>query len=143
MNRKDLQALSELRLNEAKALFSAGFPEGAYYLAGYAVECALKACIAKRTQEHDFPDKKLADKTYTHDLERLIDAAELSNSFKKDKTSNSRLDMEGEYVRRWSEQCRYELLAGSEDDRRKAAWLMIFSVESVGGGVLPWIRQFW
>jgi len=143
MNRKDLQELSELRLKEARALLSAGFPEGAYYLAGYAVECALKACIAKRTQEHDFPDKKLADKTYTHDLERLIDAAELSDSFKKDKTSNRRLEMEWEYVRRWSEQCRYELLGGSDEDRRKAAFLMIFSVESVGGGVLPWIRQFW
>ena len=143
MNRKDLQALSELRLKEANALLSAGFPEGAYYLAGYAVECALKACIAKRTQEHDFPDKKLADKTYTHDLERLIDAAELSDSFKKDKTSNRRLEMEWEYVRRWSEQSRYELLEGSEEDRRKAAFLMIFSIESVGGGVLPWIRQFW
>jgi HEPN domain-containing protein len=143
MNRKDLQALSELRLREANALFSAGFPDGAYYLAGYAVECALKACISKRIQEHDFPDKKLADKSYTHDLERLIDAAELSDSFKKDKTSNRRLETEWEYVRRWSEQSRYEFLEGSEEDRRKAAFLMIFSVESVGGGVLPWIRQFW
>jgi HEPN domain-containing protein len=143
MNRKDLQALSELRLKEAKALFSAGFPEGAYYLAGYAVECALKACIAKRTQEHDFPDKKLVDKSYTHDLERLIDAAELSNSFKKDKTGDSILELKWEHVRRWSEQSRYELLAGSEQERRDAAWLMIISVESVEGGVLPWIRQFW
>jgi hypothetical protein len=143
MNRKELQALSELRLREANALLGAGFPEGAYYLAGYAVECALKACIAKRTQEHDFPGKKLADKTYTHDLERLIDAAELSDTFKKAKTSNRRLEMEWEYVRRWSEQSRYELLTGGEEDRRKAAFLLIFSVESVGGGVLPWIRQFW
>jgi len=43
MNRVDLQQLAELRLKESKALFAAGFPEGAYYLAGYAVECALKA----------------------------------------------------------------------------------------------------
>jgi hypothetical protein len=36
---------------------AARFPEGAYYLAEYAIECAFKACIAKRTQQHDFPEK--------------------------------------------------------------------------------------
>jgi HEPN domain-containing protein len=45
MNRFDSQKLASLRLREAKALLAAGFPEGAYYLAGYAVECALKACL--------------------------------------------------------------------------------------------------
>lgn len=45
-------------------LLTAGMPEGAYYLAGYAVECALKSCIARRTQEHDFPDKKLANDSH-------------------------------------------------------------------------------
>ena len=59
MNRIDFQEIAELRLRESKALLAAGFPDGAYYLAGYAVECALKACIAKRSQEHDFPEKVL------------------------------------------------------------------------------------
>jgi hypothetical protein len=49
MNRAEFQKLSDLRLHESKALLTAGLPQGAYYLAGYAVECALKACIAKRT----------------------------------------------------------------------------------------------
>jgi HEPN domain-containing protein len=68
MNRADFQQLSELRLREAQALLAAGLPDGAYYLAGYAVECALKACIAKRTREHDFADKKLVNDSHTHDL---------------------------------------------------------------------------
>ena len=55
MNRKDFQRLSALRLKEAKALL--GYFHGAYYLTGYAAECALKACIAKRTQKYNFPDK--------------------------------------------------------------------------------------
>jgi HEPN domain-containing protein len=58
VNRKDLQFLARARLTEARALLDAGHPDGAYYLAGYAVECALKACIAKATQRHEFPDKK-------------------------------------------------------------------------------------
>jgi HEPN domain-containing protein len=49
MNRADLQQLAELRITEAKVLLDNGFYAGAYYLAGYAVECALKACIAKLT----------------------------------------------------------------------------------------------
>lgn len=65
MNRLDFQRLAELRLSESTALLAAGFPDGAYYLAGYAMECALKACIAKRTREYDFPEKILAITTFT------------------------------------------------------------------------------
>lgn len=57
MNRADLQNLAELRINEAKLLLDRGFYQGAYYVAGYAIECALKACIAKKTQQFDFPEK--------------------------------------------------------------------------------------
>ena len=49
-----------MRVKEAAVLLQNGCPEGAYYLAGYAVECALKACVAKQTREHDFPDRKSA-----------------------------------------------------------------------------------
>ena len=49
VDRKDLQELSKVRLKEATALLKLGLFDGAYYLAGYAVECALKACIAKGT----------------------------------------------------------------------------------------------
>jgi HEPN domain-containing protein len=59
MDRKDFRALSRVWLSEATALLNAGLPDGAYYLAGYAVECALKACIAKETQRYEFPEKKI------------------------------------------------------------------------------------
>jgi hypothetical protein len=55
VDRKDLQELSTVRPKEAAALLKAGLFDGAYYLAGYAVECALKACIAKGTQRYEFP----------------------------------------------------------------------------------------
>lgn len=61
MDRRDLQALSKARLIEAKALLRLGLNDGAYYLAGYAVECAIKACIAKGSLRHEFPDKRRAD----------------------------------------------------------------------------------
>lgn len=55
MNRREFRELTTLRLAEARALLDAGLPDGAYYLAGYAVECALKACISRQTRQHDFP----------------------------------------------------------------------------------------
>jgi hypothetical protein len=69
MNRLTFQQLAETRLLDAKALFQAGRFDAAYYLAGYVVECALKACIAKKTREHDFPDRD-ANKYYIHNLTR-------------------------------------------------------------------------
>jgi HEPN domain-containing protein len=81
MNRSDLQRLSNARIREAKILFEAGEFSGAYYLAGYAVECALKACISKATQQHDFPDKDRVNKSYSHDLAGLMKVAEVYVDF--------------------------------------------------------------
>ena len=58
VDRKELQDLSKIRLREAAALLQLGLFDGAFYLAGYAVECGLKACIAKGTRRGEFPDKK-------------------------------------------------------------------------------------
>lgn len=55
LNRELLQQLSEQHLGDAQVLLEQKRWPGAYYLAGYAVECALKACIAKLTTAHDFP----------------------------------------------------------------------------------------
>ena len=42
-----IRALAALRLAEATVLIQAGKPDGAFYLAGYSVELALKAKIAE------------------------------------------------------------------------------------------------
>ena len=77
MNRSDLQRLSQLRIDEAKALLAGAFPAGAYYMAGYAIECAFKSCIAKGVQQYDFPEKGKVLRSYTHNLADLMQAAEL------------------------------------------------------------------
>lgn len=56
MNRAEFQELAVIRLNDAKILLDNHRYDGAYYLTGYVVESALKACIANRTREYDFPD---------------------------------------------------------------------------------------
>jgi HEPN domain-containing protein len=143
MNRIDFQQLAELRLREARALFEADFPEGAYYLAGYAVECALKACIAKRTQQHDFPDKKLANDSHTHDLSKLLNLAGLSDDLEKDIAGPTMLEAHWEIVRGWSEQSRYDLHERDDPERNSNASVLIYAVGSEIGGVLRWIKQYW
>jgi hypothetical protein len=71
VDRGQFQQLSKVRLKEARALLKMGLSDGAYYLAGYAVEFALKACIAKETQRYEFPDKKKTERSYSHVLKDL------------------------------------------------------------------------
>jgi hypothetical protein len=52
MFRKDFQDLAMVRVRDGEVLMDAGLFDGAYYLGGLAVECALKACIAKATQHY-------------------------------------------------------------------------------------------
>jgi hypothetical protein len=143
MNRFDFQRLAELRLQETKALLAAGFPDGAYYLAGYAIESELKACIAKGTQQYDFPDKKLVNDSHSHDLGKLLDLAGLSDLLMNDVAVNVELKLDWETVRDWSEQSRYELFEGDPVNGLVEAGLLIDAVESEKGGVLRWIRQSW
>lgn len=89
MNRQDLQWLARTRLDEARVLLAAKKYDGAYYLAGYAVECALKACIAKQVRKFDFPDKKLALDSYSHDLEQLLSVAGLKQLHEQEKETNA------------------------------------------------------
>jgi len=108
VNRAELQALADLRLSEAKALLAAGCPDGSYYLAGYAVECALKACIAKRTREHDFPDKKLVVDSHSHDIVKLIQLADLKRELEAATQDSPALAASLDIVKDWSEAKRYE-----------------------------------
>ena len=106
MNRSDLQRISEKRLKEAKILLDAGEHAGAYYLAGYAVECALKACIAKKFREHEFPDKAFVNSVYSHDFHELLNHAGLGND--PEIAPKSKLWDRWSIVKRWKETTRYE-----------------------------------
>jgi HEPN domain-containing protein len=84
VKRSDFQKLADIRIEEADVLFKAKKYDGAYYLAGYAVECALKACIAKKTGRYDYPDKQFASKCYTHNVEELVVLASLKPALDAD-----------------------------------------------------------
>ncbi len=137
MNRRDLQILSRIRLVEANALLVAGFPDGAYYLSGYAVECALKACIAKGTKRYDYPDKKSVDASYTHNLRDLIKVANLELARLEEARTDSDFRNNWDLVQQWSEQSRY---------RRHDSEMAEALLNAVSGrkhGVMRWIKRHW
>lgn len=138
MNRADLQKISELRTCEAEALLAAGLYSGAYYLMGYAVECALKACVAKRVNQYDFPDKGLAQDAFTHDLRKLLIVARLQNAFRRESKKDEKLRDNWIIVRDWSESSRYERSTSEEQARD-----LYNACTERSHGVLPWIMKQW
>jgi hypothetical protein len=57
LTKGDLQQLAELRLMDAVLLHENARYSSAYYLSGYAVELALKACIARQIVQNMIPDR--------------------------------------------------------------------------------------
>lgn len=139
MNRTDFQQLADVRIAEAAALLRRRppLPDGAYYLAGYAVECALKACIAKLVSQHDFPDKKLANDSHPHDLEVLVRVAELEEARKAAFAASGVLHRNWAIVRDWNERSRYERHSLGKAKELYAA------ITDPQNGVLPWIKGLW
>ncbi len=137
MNRNDLKLLALTRLREAKVLLAHGEYSGAYYLAGYVVECGLKACIAKRTRRHDFPDKKRAEKSWTHLLNDLVGLAELTDSLKTEIQADAIFSRNWANVVRWKEDSRYALNGEPE------AIDLVKAISDRRHGVLRWLRQHW
>lgn len=137
MNRRELQTLAGVRLAEAKSLIRAGYFDGAYYLAGYSVECALKACIAKHTRRYDFPDKKHVNYSHTHDLKTLVRIAKLEQLRVEEAKTDAAFRDYWDVVQQWSEQCRYRRYDKTEG---KA---LVDAVSNARHGVLRWIKQHW
>ena len=138
MNRADLQEISSLRVEEARVLLRNGYYSGAYYLIGYAVECALKACIAKQIRRYDFPDRKLVNDSYTHDLERLLGVSGLKEELDSESAGNQALEGNWSIVKDWSEQSRYR-----SDIPENEARDLLSAVTARRNGVLSWLMRWW
>jgi hypothetical protein len=137
MKRTEFQAAARMRVREARVLLDTGHCPGAYYLVGYSIECALKACVARQVRRCDFPDKKLANAAYTHDLEQLIKVAGLGHAFVKARQGNPALDVNWAIVKDWTEESRYEV------NISKAQARDLYSACVGRNGVLPWIKRQW
>lgn len=140
MNRVTLQQLSSERIEDAKALLVAQRWSGAYYLAGYALECALKSCViayVERNIEVIFGSKGFQNKCWTHELESLLDLADLRSEFVGVKNSNPSIAENWSTAKDWSELSRYQMKTQLEAEK------LFEAITNNSDGVLPWVKTYW
>lgn len=138
MNRGDLQALADLRVREAQALLAARCWAGAYYLLGYAVECALKACASRQFGEHEVPDRDLVRRFYTHQLDGLLNISDAKAALHARAQDDPQFSINWNTVCGWSEASRYDHTTSEAQARD-----MLAAVADPQSGVLPWLKTVW
>lgn len=138
MNRTDFRQLALCRLEEAEVLLRTRKFSGAYYLAGYAIECALKARLAKQTKRHDFPpEPNYVRDIYTHNLQQLLDKANLQKVFEVEKARDPQFAINWNVIKDWTEKSRYQVQS------QKKARAIVKAVSDPQHGVLQCIRRCW
>ncbi len=134
---KDFKELSQKRIDEAKILLDSGQYSGAYYLAGYSIELAFKACYCKTVKEKSFPPKRdIYNKLYNHNLSGLLDVSGIKLLFNEELSKNINLNTNWETVKDWNEESRYAVML------KKDAKLIVEAILD-DDGVLGLIKKLW
>lgn len=134
--RSDFRALALERRQDAELLLTNGRFGGAYYLSGYVVECALKACIAKGVRRYQFPPRATTG-LYTHDLSLLVKSAGLGPELDALQASDSAFETYWGIVKDWRESSRYY-----PRSRQEAVDIFEAVTDRRHGG-LRWLRRHW
>ncbi|MVN23347.1 HEPN domain-containing protein [Mucilaginibacter arboris] len=137
MIEKLLQDLANSRIKESKVLLNNNCFNGAYYLAGYAIECALKACIAKNIKASEIPDKKFINDIFTHDVKSLVKLAGLEVYRRIKESTDPDFSINWAIVKDWNEGARYK------EWPKQEATQIYEAIMDKKGGILLWIQQYW
>ncbi len=137
VSKAQLQQLADEKLKDAQILLSQNACSNAYYLAGYAVELALKACIAKTFKADTIPDKAFVIDTYSHKLQNLVATAGLHPVMLASQKQYPKFATHWGIVNLWGPEARYASATTEE------ATQLLSAIGDSNHGVLPWIKQHW
>jgi HEPN domain-containing protein len=137
VTRGDLQELARVRLGEARLLLDGKSFSGAYYLTGLAIECALKACIARSTDQYEFPDLKRAQDSWKHELNQLLATAGLTDQHARNSDIDKQFEANWHTVKDWKVDSRYE-----QRSERQAIDIYRAATEQAHG-IIAWIERYW
>ena len=137
MRRVDLQKLSQNKLVSAQILAASKHYSNAYYLAGYSLELALKACVARMISVDTIPDKNLINRVYTHDIGQLVGLAGLKTEFDDRAKSDNIFAANWAICSEWSPDHRYRVVSAAETT------FLLVAIADEEHGVLPWIKNYW
>jgi hypothetical protein len=137
MTKSDLEKLAQLRLDDAILLLQTNRCSSAYYLAGYSVELALKACIAKLIQPNTIPDRAFINAIYVHKFNDLLSTAGLRPALDKDLKADTQFAAYWAIANNWSEESRYAFWDPC------AAVSLIQAIHEPDHGVFQWVKKHW
>lgn len=143
MNQADLQTLAEERIKDAGALLAGSRWAFAYYVAGYAVECALKSCVLARMVDTGwiYQDRANLKDCLTHDFARLVDLAGLTPALNAQLAASAASG--GEFVRYWTTALNWQVTSRYTAKTQSEAEALYEAITQDPHGVLKWIRNYW
>jgi len=132
--------LAERWLVDAQRLLDDHRWSAAYYLAGYAVECGLKACVLVRLAampEVIFESRRFSENCWTHNVLELVKLAGLEATRVADNATNPALFRNWLIAKDWDETSSYQTTTHQKAKRLYAA------ITDQPNGVMQWIRGHW
>ena len=105
---------------------------------GTQLNVRLRRVLQKKTKRYDFPDKDVANKVWTHDLQKLLNLADLNIDLDKDVKHNKTLEINWAVIKDWSESIRYDQ---SISESQAKDFLSACSARN--NGILNWIKKRW
>jgi AbiV family abortive infection protein len=135
--RSDLRANAQAKLDDAILLLKNGRYSNAYYLAGYAVEIGLKACIAAQISAETIPDKGFIKNILNHQFRILVGLAGLAGALKDEESKDQAFATNWALAAQWEPDTRYQAIDPM------SAQLLVQAVADANSGVLRWIKAHW
>ena len=151
-NPQEIRNLADQRVDEAAVLINAGQHDGAFYLAGYAIELELKAKCCERLgvpNLFDFEGEDTSANVFaglseirrafkTHDLQVLIVLSGLMADFAlKGAEDENFYHVNSLLISKWNENCRYKQPGYCRPS--DASKLVLYIQDQ--NGMLQWIRN--
>lgn len=140
MTKQEWRDLAEARLIDAGVLLQSQRWAALYYLAGYAVECGLKARVVDSVEKNPgiiYEKRGFSDACWTHKLSDLIVVAGLGAACDADGITNPAFGQNWAEVIKWNEASRYAFV--SDPQARK----LYDAISHPQDGVIKWIRDHW
>jgi hypothetical protein len=139
LNQALLRQMAEERILDADVLRAAGRWAYAYYVSGYAVECALKSCVLAQMIHTGgvFANRKFAEECFTHEFGVLVKLAGLTPSLNAELAANPVFVGFWGTAIQWKETSRYGQKTMLEADA------LYLAITDNTNGVMRWIRHYW
>jgi HEPN domain-containing protein len=135
MRKIELLDIAHQKYRDATLLFEKGGWSNSYYLYGYAVEILLKARISTFFKPDTIPDKRFVNDVYSHNLDRLVELAKLSDLLSHSIKAEQEFERSWAIVREWSEAARYDSVSQSRSEA------MHIAMTDPKAGVYQWLQR--